>query len=108
MKSAEYNKAKVSPYALTRDLRNFDKETGNIYKTVSIISKRSNQIALELKEEFQERAQEFIPVVDNLEEVYENKEQIELARYFELVPKATLLAINEFENDQIFYKDPEK
>ena len=108
MKSAEYNKAKINPFAVTRDLRSFDKETGNLYKTVSILSKRSNQIAIDLKEEFTERAQEFIPVNDNLDEIYENKEQIELARYFELLPKPTLLAIHEFENDQIFYRDPEK
>lgn len=108
MKSAEYNKAKINPFAVTRDLRNFDKETDNLYKTVAILSKRSNQIAIDLKEEFQERAQEFTPVVDNLDEIYENKEQIELARYFELLPKPTLLAIHEFEHDQIFFKDPEK
>lgn len=108
MKSAEYNKAKINPFAVTRDLRSFDKETNNLYKTVTILSKRSNQIAIDLKEEFHERAQEFAPIAEVLDEMYENKEQIELARYFEQLPKATLLAIHEFENGQVFFKDPEK
>lgn len=108
MKSAEYNKAKINPFAVTRDVRAFDKDTDNLYKTVTILSKRANQIAIDLKEEFQERAQEFTPVNDVLDEVYENKEQIELARYFEQLPKPTLLAIHEFEHGQIFFKDTEK
>jgi hypothetical protein len=108
MKSAEYNKAKINPVAVTRDLRNFDKETGNLYKTVTILSKRSNQIAQDLKEEFHERAQEFASINDTLDEMYENKEQIELARYFEQLPKPTLLAVHEFENGQVFFKDTEK
>jgi DNA-directed RNA polymerase subunit K/omega len=108
MKSAEYNKAKINPFAVTRDVRAFDKETNNLYKTVSIIAKRSNQIAQELKEEFHERAQEFATVNDTLDEMYENKEQIELARYFEQLPKPTLLAVHEFEHGQVFFKDTEK
>ena len=91
MKSAEYNKAKINPFAVTRDVRTFDKDTDNLYKTVTILSKRANQIA-----------------IDVLDEVYENKEQIELARYFEQLPKPTLLAIHEFEHGQIFFKEPEK
>ncbi|MBP1673714.1 MAG: hypothetical protein H6Q25_1529 [Bacteroidetes bacterium] len=108
MKSAEYNKAKINPFAVTRDVRKFDKDTNNLYKTITIVAKRSNQIAQELKEEFHERAQEFATVNDTLDEMYENKEQIELARYFEQLPKPTLLAIHEFENGQVFFKDTEK
>ncbi|MDX9892329.1 MAG: DNA-directed RNA polymerase subunit omega [Bacteroidales bacterium] len=108
MKSADYSKARINPFAVTRDVRSFDKDTGNLYKTITILSKRSNQIAIDLKEEFHERAQEFTPVVDILDEMYENKEQIELARYFEQLPKPTILAIHEFENGQVFFKDTEK
>jgi len=108
MKSAEYKKLKVSPFAVTRNLKEFDKETDNIYETVSILSKRANQIASELKEEFVERSQEFHSVADSLEEILENREQIELAKYFEQLPKPTLLAVNEFENEQIYYRNPEK
>ncbi len=108
MKSTDYKKLKIDHYAVTRNPSDFDKETGNIYKTVAILSKRSNQIALELKEEFVERSQEFNTVTDTLEEVFENREQIELAKYFEQLPKPTLLAVSEFENGQIYFKDPEK
>ncbi|MEG2071466.1 MAG: DNA-directed RNA polymerase subunit omega [Bacteroidales bacterium] len=107
MKSADYKKLKIDNFAATRNLREFDKDTDNIYETVAIISKRANQISLELKDEFHEKSQEFSNVTDTLEEVFENREQIELAKYFEQLPKPTLLAINEFENGQIYYRDPE-
>jgi len=108
MKVNEYTRAK-NPFAATRDLREFDKETGNIYETVAILSKRANQIASELKEDFQERVKDFAThhVNDVLEENQENKEQIELARFYEQLPKAAVMAIHEFENDEIFYKSPE-
>lgn len=106
MKSTDYKKLKIDHFAITRNPSNFDRETGNIYKSVALLSKRANQIAMELKDEFNERSQEFNTVADTLEEVFENREQIELAKYFEQLPKPTLLAIHEFENNQIYYKDP--
>ena len=110
MKAQEYSKTKTSPFAVTRDLREFDKETGNIYKTVSILSKRANQIALELKEDFQEHVKDFSShhVSDVFEENQENKEQMDLARFYEQLPKPTVMAIHEFENDEIFFKHPEQ
>jgi len=110
MKANEYTKVKMSPFAITRDLRKFDKETGNIYETVAILSKRANQIATELKEDFQERAKDFIShyAHDVFDENLENVEQIELARFYEHLAKPAILAIHEFENDEIYYKLPEK
>ncbi len=107
MKSADYKKLKVNPYAITRDIVNFDEQTGNIYKTVVVLSKRANQIAANLKEELHERSQEFMSSTDNLEEYHENLGQIELAKYFEQLPKPTLLSINEYENKQIYFNDVE-
>jgi len=110
MKVNEYTKAKMNPFAITRDLREFDRETGNIYKTVAILSKRANQIASELKEDFNERAKDFAShqPQDLFEENQENVEQVELARFYEQMPKATIMAIHEFEKKEIYYKSPEK
>ena len=107
MKSADYKKLKVNPYAITRDIVQMDDQTGNIYKTVVVLSKRANQIASDLKEEFHERSQEFVSASDNLEEYHENLGQIELAKYFEQLPKPTLLAINEYQNKEIYFNDVE-
>lgn len=108
MKSTDYKKIKINGNAITRNPSDFDAQTDNIYETVAILSKRANQIAIELKEEFAERSQEFHSATDAVEEVVENREQIELAKYFEQLPKPTILAIDEFENDQIYYKRPDQ
>ena len=113
MKANEYTKVKINSFAVTRDLREFDKETGNIYESVAILSKRANQIAVELKEDFQDRAKDFVSHNTNtnqdvFEENNENKEQVELARFYEQIPKPAVLAIHEFENKEIYFKSPEK
>jgi len=110
MKANEYSKTKMNPFSITRDLREFDKDTGNIYQTVAILSKRANQIATELKEDFQEHAKDFVShyFQDAFEENLENREQSELARFYEQLPKPAVLAIHEFERDEIYYKSPEK
>lgn len=105
MKSADYKKLKVNPYAITRDIVNYDDQTGNIYKTIVVMSKRANQIASDLKEEFHERSQEFVSSTDNLEEYHENLGQIELAKYFEQLPKPTLLAVNDYNTKNIYFND---
>jgi hypothetical protein len=104
----DYKKSKADISTVTRDLRQFDHESGNIYQSVGIISKRSNQIAQEMKEELTNKLSEFATSTDNLEEVFENREQIEIARYYEQLPKASLIAINEFLNDKIYFRIPEK
>jgi DNA-directed RNA polymerase subunit K/omega len=110
MKANDYTKAKANPFAITRDLREFDKDTGNVYKTVAILSKRANQISSEIKEDFQERVKDFATHAnsDVFEENLENKEQVEFARFYEQLPKPAVMAIHEFENNEIFYKTPEK
>jgi len=109
MKANEYTKIKINPFAVTRDLREFDKETGNIYETVAILSKRANQIASELKDDFQERVKDFTThqTQDVFEENQENVEQVELARFYEQLPKPAVMAIHEFENNEIYHKLPE-
>jgi len=110
MKANDCTKVKINPNAVTRDLREFDKETGNIYETVAILSKRANQISTEFKEDFQERVRDFTShySYDAFEESLENREQTEFSRYYEQLPKPAILAIHEFENKEIYYKSHEK
>jgi len=103
-----YKKNKASNNTITRDLSEIEKKTGNIYKSVVIMSKRANQIAVDMKEELNNKLSEFASSTDNLEEVFENREQIEIAKYYEQLSKASLVAIAEFMNDEIYYRVPEK
>lgn len=103
----DYKKLKAETTTATRDLRRFDKGTGNIYQSVVIISKRANQIGQEMKEELNSKLEEFATTTDNLEEVFENREQIEIARHYEQLPKPSLIAINEYLNDNVYYRVPE-
>lgn len=104
----DYKKTKADNSAVTRNMNSFTEETGNVYETVVILAKRANQIGLDLKEELNKKISEFTQTSDNLEEVFENKEQIEIARYYERLPKPTLLAIQEFLEEQIYYRNPVK
>lgn len=103
------NKKAVTPNStVTRDLRDFDKQTDNIYESIVIISKRANQISVDVKEELNSKLAEFASTSDNLEEVFENREQIEISKYYERLPKPSLVAIDEFLNDRIYYRNPSK
>lgn len=104
----DYKKIKTETTAVTRQKDLFYKDTGNIYETVAILSKRANQISLEIKEELHNKISEFATASDNLEEVFENREQIEIARYYERLPKATLISIHELLKGQIYYRNPHK
>jgi len=104
----DYKKVKTDTTAITRRIRDFDAPTGNIYETVAIVSKRANQIAVEMKEELSQKIQEFATTQDNLEEIFENREQIEIARFYERLAKPTLIAVNEFEEEKIYYRNPQK
>ncbi len=86
-------------------MANGDK-VGNVYKSVIIMSKRANQITVDLKDELTHKLAEFAPAYDNLEEVMENKEQIEISRYYEKKPKPTQLALEAFQEDGVYYRDP--
>jgi DNA-directed RNA polymerase subunit K/omega len=100
----DYKKSKASTTTLTRNLDNLEKDTGNIYETVMICSKRANQIGMEIKEELNRKLEEFAYYTDNLEEVFENREQIEISKFYERMPKQTLIALDEFENDKIYIR----
>lgn len=102
----DYKKVKTETTAVTRDKHRFYEQTGNIYKSVVIMSKRANQIGLEMKEELNRKIEEFATTSDNLEEIFENREQIEIARFYEQLPKPSLIAIHEYLNEQIYFRDP--
>ncbi|SFC01072.1 RNA polymerase Rpb6 [Parapedobacter composti] len=91
---------------VTRDLRELDGKTDNIYESIVIISKRANQIAVDMKEELNAKLAEFATTNDNLEEVFENREQIEISKHYERLPKPSLVAIDEFLNDKVYFRNP--
>jgi DNA-directed RNA polymerase subunit K/omega len=93
---------------ITRDLLKFEEKTGNIYEAVVIIAKRANHIAAEMKEELHNKLAEFASSQDNLEEIFENREQIEISKFYERLPKPTLIAIQEFLDGKIYFRNPAK
>ncbi len=98
----------ADPSIITRDLNNLAKDTHNVYESVSIISKRARQISAQVKEELSSKLAEFATTVDNLEEIFENREQIEISRFYERMPKSTVVAIEEFLNGELTYRYPEE
>ncbi|MCI2082870.1 MAG: DNA-directed RNA polymerase subunit omega [Bacteroidales bacterium] len=94
----------VPTNTVTRELTEFANATGNIYESTMIIAKRSNQIAADIKQELSHKLEEFANYADTLEETFENKEQIEISRYYEKLPKPTLIAIKEFQDGKIYYR----
>lgn len=100
--------ASVPSSIVTRNMADFAKQTGNVYMSVSVISKRANQISVKLKEELNSKLAEFATTVDNLEEVFENREQIEISKYYERMPKPTNLAIEEFLEGKVYLRNPEE
>jgi DNA-directed RNA polymerase subunit K/omega len=100
-------KADVST-TVTRNVIEYENKTGNIYESLVIMSKRANQISAQLKEELNDRLQEFVIPTDTLEEVFENREQIEISKEYERMPKPTLVASHEFMQDKIYHRNPEK
>ena len=104
----DYKKIKTESTAVTRQKDRFYETTGNIYESVVAISKRANQISAEIKQELDEKIVEFAPAADNLEEIFENREQIEIAKFYEKLPKPSLIAVHEFLNGQIYIRNPHK
>jgi len=100
----DYKKTNAAPSTITRDVELLEFKTGNVYESVAILSKRSNQISTELKRELSEKLEQFASYTDNLEEVFENREQIEISKFYERLPKPTLIAIEEFLNDEIYHR----
>lgn len=104
----DYKKTKAPTNTVTRDIIDLADETGNIYESVAIIGKRANQISSDIKEELSKKLSEFASYNDSLEEVFENREQIEISRFYEKMPKPSLLATEEFVDGKIYYRDPSK
>lgn len=94
----------ISPYIEPRDIAKVTDKTGNIYESINVVSRRANQIAVTLKEELYSKLNEFASTTDSLEEVHENKEQIEISRYYERLPHASLLSFEEFMADKLQYR----
>ncbi|MCB9015322.1 MAG: DNA-directed RNA polymerase subunit omega [Lentimicrobiaceae bacterium] len=104
----DFKRIKTDTVAVTRNIHQLMEPTENMYETVAILSKRANQISLEIKEELNSKISEFAIPNDNLEEVFENREQIEIAKYYEHLPKPTLIAVQEFLNGQVHFRNPLK
>ncbi len=93
---------------ITRDMDKLSEVSGNVYESVAIISKRARQIAVNVKEELNSKLAEFASTVDNLEEIFENREQIEISKFYERLPKSTNVAIEEFEEGKVMFREREE
>jgi DNA-directed RNA polymerase subunit K/omega len=94
----------VNPSIITRDIEKIAAQTGNLYESVVVISKRARQIAINIKEELNNKLAEFATTVDNLEEVFENREQIEISKFYERMPKPTTTATEEFLEEKLNFR----
>ena len=90
---------------ITRNTDEIEETTGNIYESIVLMSKRSNQLSTELKEELTQKLSEFASTTDNLEEIFENREQIEISRYYERLPKSVTIATEEFIEGKVYFRD---
>lgn len=104
----DYKKSKAPVNTVTRNIMDLCQDTDNIYESVVIIGKRANQISIEIKQDLNKKLAEFASYNDFLEEVFENREQIEISRYYEKLPKPTLLATQEFVEGSIYWRDASK
>lgn len=93
---------------VTRNIHDLDASTGNIYESLVVVAKRANQISNNIKEELHGKLAEFASSNDNLEEVFENREQIEISKHYERLPKPTLVAMDEFLNGKVYHRNPSK
>lgn len=103
----DFKNTKAENNTITRNVKELSAEVGNVYETLMIIAKRANQISVELKEELSQKLQDFASVSDNLEEIFENREQIEISKFYERLPKPVLIALQEFTEDRIYYRKGE-
>ena len=104
----DYKKTKAPNNTVTHNLMDFCNGTDNIYESVVIMSKRDNQISAKMKEDLSKKLKEFASGNDNLEETFENREQIEISRYYEKLPKATLISAEEFLSKKVYFRNPNK
>lgn len=93
---------------VTRDTIDLEKDTNNIYESIVVLAKRANQISTSMKEELTSKLQEFASSTDNLEEIFENREQIEISKFYEKLPKPVAIAIDEMKDDQIYVRNTQE
>lgn len=103
----DFKKSTAPLNTLTNNVVEMSEKTGNVYEMVNIIAKRANQVSIEMKDELAKKLQEFATYTDNLEEVFENREQIEISRYYERLPKPVSIATQEFIQDKIYFRRPQ-
>ena len=103
-----FKNSKAEKTTITRDTSVIEQSTGNIYESIVMMAKRSNQLNVELKEELTQKLQEFASTTDNLEEIFENREQIEISRFYERLPKPVAIAIDELLEEKIYVKSTEE
>ncbi|MBK5210024.1 MAG: DNA-directed RNA polymerase subunit omega [Flavobacteriaceae bacterium] len=104
----DYKNTKAPNTTVTYDKNKIEEPTGNIYEAITIIAKRADQISIDLKNELVEKLEEFATYTDSLDEVFENKEQIEVSKFYEKLPKPTALAVQEWLDNKIYYRNPEE
>lgn len=104
----DYKKSNAPTNTVTRDVMNLCDQTGNLYESVAIIGKRANQISADIKSELGKKLNEFATRGDNLEETFENREQIEISRFYERMPKPTLIATQEFVEGKVYFRNPNR
>ncbi|MBO4243917.1 MAG: DNA-directed RNA polymerase subunit omega [Bacteroidales bacterium] len=102
----DYKKNNAPTSIVTRDCGELESKTGNLYETVVVASKRADQIGVDLKNELNKKLEEFASYTDNLEEIFENREQIEISKFYERLPKPTLLALQEILEDKVNFRIP--
>jgi len=102
------NNSNIPNTTIPRDLRDLEDDTHNLYESIVVIAKRANQIASQTREELHHKLQEFASDNDSLEEVFENREQIEISTYYERQPKATIIATEEFLAGKVYFRNPSK
>jgi len=104
----EYKNTKAERDTVTRDMRKFEAGTDNTFETIAIIAKRANQIGADIKEELNSKLAEFATSSDNLEEIFENREQIEISKFYEAMPKPVSIAVEEYLKGKVYFRNPAK
>lgn len=104
----DYKKSKAPTNTVTHNLMDFADPTGNIYESLVIMGKRANQVSAKMKEDLSRKLKEFASSADSLEETFENREQIEISRYYERLPKSSLIAADEFLRGKVYFHNPAK
>ncbi|MDO5664282.1 MAG: DNA-directed RNA polymerase subunit omega [Bacteroidia bacterium] len=104
----DYRRTNATSNTETRDVMKLAEPVGNVYEMVRIISKRANQLSVEMKQDLDTKLQEFASYTDNLEEVFENHEQIEISRFYEKLPKPALIALQDWKEGEVYYRNPAK